>query len=76
MSGPTLKQLSINYDGDHLWAVDDDEVIYYRNGASGSWKAMGGGMGEISVASEGNYFVGNKPSDLSVWRVEADLSKI
>ena len=70
-----LALISVNRDGNHLWAVDYNTVIYYRNGVNGSWKAVSKGPSQISVAAEGNYFLGRK-DDHTVWKFEVDMNQL
>ena len=72
---PGVNQISVNRDGNHIWAVDINSVIYYRNGVNGSWKAVYSGASQISVASDGNFFLGRK-SDGTLWKFEVDLNQL
>ena len=72
---PYVNQISVNQDGNHLWAVDHSSVIYYRKGLSGSWTAVSEGALQISVAAEGNYFLGRK-HDNTVWKFEGNLDEL
>jgi len=70
-----INQISVNRDGNHIWAVDVNTVIYYRNGVNGSWKPVSRGPSQISVAAEGNYFLGRK-HDGTVWKFEVDMDQL
>ena len=60
-----LKQISVSGDGSHVWGVNYNDMIYYRNGFSDNrWTNISGSLKQISVSGDGNHIWGVNNNDI------------
>ena len=58
-----LTQVSVSGDGSHVWGVNTNDNIYYRNGKDGDaeessshkWTLISGKLTQVSVSKDGNH---------------------
>merc|ERR1711939_534213 len=58
-----LKQVSVGLGG-HVWGVNRNDDIFYRNGVGGRWKHIAGKLKQISVGSSGRVWGVNRNDDI------------
>eukprot|EP00759_Apiculatamorpha_spiralis_P037598 PhF_6_TR37455/c0_g1_i2/m.55099 len=67
MASTYLAQISVNADGNHVWAVDyADNIWYSPNG--GPWQSIPGGLKQIAVSGNGNHIWGVTRTNLVYYR--------
>lgn len=58
-----LKQISVSSGGAHIWGVNSDDEVFYRNGRHGVWVPKVGKLKHVSVNDDGTHVWGVNSQD-------------
>ena len=56
--GGELVQVSVSADGKHVWGINSNNKIYYRNDVenNNNWNLVDGSLKYISVSGDGSHY--------------------
>merc|ERR1712003_393834 len=66
--GRLMKMVSVSDDGNYVWAINDDNQIFYRAGKEGYWEETEGSLKQLSVNHDGSVIWGVSINDNIYYR--------